>query len=466
MSMRKMWAPGILMLGGLTLLAGCGREPRPVEVIQSRGTESVALLIEREDGAGPYVESTAERFRVVASGEVIKSVRWSADAGTIEPSQERVTWTLPSAGTASLTVSIETESGKTAEGAFHFNVMAAPLATSNAIDPGPDVTGELCDLAFDSMGNGHVVYTNGTHNSLWYGRWDGTAWQTEQIDGPGFNNGGEFILKGALVVDPATGTPHVAYSKGAGIITSASLRMAYATRINGAWIREDVDSTPMGRMTIALNPAQAQQPVIVFGTNASGNVRISTRTAANTWSTVPFSVTNQVLTSDALFDSTGALHFITYQPTSTSSAAQSLRVLRGSAVESFPLKTIGVLTPWLSTAWGPDQHFLALANSINEGEWAAIEDITVGTPASASTRKVSAVDYRYGASDLAYGGGKPVVALRNGTSLSLGTTNAQGFWTYTQLGTVQDSSRPSVAIRPTDGVPHVCYQRDGKVTFQ
>ncbi|NPC53797.1 hypothetical protein D7X99_41985 [Corallococcus sp. AB032C] len=76
------------------------------------------------------------------------------------------------------------------------------------------------------------------------------------------------------------------------------------------------------------------------------------------------------------------------------------------------------------------------------------------------------MDYKYGASDLAYGGGKPVVALRNGTSLSLGTTNAQGFWTYTQLGTVQDSSRPSVAIRPTDGVPHVCYQRDGKVTFQ
>ncbi|QAT83314.1 hypothetical protein EJ065_1716 [Corallococcus coralloides] len=48
--------------------------------------------------------------------------------------------------------------------------------------------------------------------------------------------------------------------------------------------------------------------------------------------------------------------------------------------------------------------------------------------------------------------------LRNGTSLSPGTT-------YTQLGTVQDSSRPRVAIRPTDGVPHVCYPRDGKVTF-
>ncbi|RKG91197.1 hypothetical protein D7W82_01015 [Corallococcus sp. CA049B] len=56
--------------------------------------------------------------------------------------------------------------------------------------------------------------------------------------------------------------------------------------------------------------------------------------------------------------------------------------------------------------------------------------------------------------------------LRNETSLSPGTTNAQGFWTYTQLGTVQDNSRPSAALRPPDGVRHVCYQRDGKVTFQ
>ncbi|MHA7628895.1 hypothetical protein [Corallococcus sp. M7] len=464
MSMRKMWVPRLLMLGGLTLLAGCGREPRPVEVIQSRGAADVALLIEREDGAGPYVESTAERFRVVASGETIKSVRWSADAGAIEPSQERVTWTLPTAGTASLSVTVETESGKTAEGAFQFNVVAAPLASSSVIDTGPDVTGSSCDIVFDSTGKGHVIYTNDTHNSLWYGSWDGTSWTTELIDGPGFNNGGVFVVKSQLVIDPVTGAPHVAYSKGTGTINTSPMRVGYATRVNGVWVREDVDASVVTRISIALNPAQAQRPVIVFSSGNGGSVKIATRTAANTWSSVPLSVASQALTSDALFDAAGALHFITHQPLS-GYVSQSLQVLRGSAVESFPLKTSSSGS-WLSTVWSPDSHLLALSNSISEGEWNAIEDITVGTPASASTRRVSTVDYKYSAADLTYGGGKPVIALRNGTSLALGTTDAQGFWTYTQLGSVQDNSRPSVAIRPTDGVPHVCYQRDGKVTFQ
>ncbi|WP_147443280.1 hypothetical protein [Corallococcus sp. AB011P] len=464
MSMRKMWVPRVLMLGGLTLLAGCGREPRPVEVIQSRGAEGVALLIEREDGAGPYVESTAERFRVVASGETIKSVRWSANAGVVAPSNERVTWTLPTAGTASLSVTVETESGKTAESSFQFNVVAAPLASNSAIDTRPDVTGSSCDIAFDSTGKGHVIYTNDTHNSLWYASWDGTSWTTEQIDGPGFNNGGVFVAKSQLVVDPVTGTPHVAYSKGTGTITNTATRVGYATRVNGAWIREEVDASVVLRFSIALNPAQAQQPTIVFTSNPSAGLKVATRTAANTWSTVTPSTSIHALTSDALFDAAGALHFITHQ-SSSGYVNQFLQVLRGSTLESFPLKT-STSAPWLATAWGPDSHFLALSNGISEGEWNAIEDITVGTPAASSTRRVSTVDYKYASSALAYGGGKPVVVLRNGTALTLGTTDAQGFWTYTQLGTVEDNSRPSVAIRPTDGVPHVCFQRDGKVTFQ
>ncbi|NOK16683.1 hypothetical protein [Corallococcus carmarthensis] len=460
----KKWTSRILMVGGLSLLAACGSESRPAEVIHSQAAGDVALLIEREDGAGPYVESTAERFRVVASGEAIKSVRWSANAGAVEPAAERVTWTLPTAGSASLSVFVETESGKTAEGAFHFNVVAAPLASSAAIDTGPDVTGSSCDIAFDSTGNGHVIYTNDTHNSLWYASWDGTSWNREQIEGPGFNNGGVFVVKGVLAVDPVTGTPHVAYSKGTGSLATATTRVGYATRVNGTWVREEVDASVVMRFSLALNPAQAQRPVIVFSTNSSGTLKVATRTAANTWSTVSPSGASLSLTSDALFDATGALHFITHQNAS-GYVNQSLQVLRGSTLESFPLKT-STTAPWLATAWAPDSHLLALSNNISEGEWNAIEDIAVGTPAASSTRRVSTVDYKYASSDLAYGGGKPVVALRNGTALALGTTDAQGFWTYTQLGTVQDSSRPSVAIRPTDGVPHVCYQRDGKVSFQ
>jgi hypothetical protein len=155
-----------------------------------------------------------------------------------------------------------------------------------------------------------------------------------------------------------------------------------------------------------------------------------------------------------------------YQSTTASYGVNYLRVIRGSVVDSFRLKDTTSSVSWSAMVWGQGQHLLALSNGISEGDRGALDDITVGTPLASSTVSSSPVDYSYGSSDLAYGAGKPVVALRTGTALEFGTPDAQGFWTYTQLGTVQDATRPSVAIRPTDGVPHVCYQRDGKVSFQ
>ncbi|CAM3308215.1 hypothetical protein G4177_08360 [Corallococcus sp. ZKHCc1 1396] len=459
--------PGVLMWSGLSLFAACAPEPRPVEVISSHRPGDVALLIEREGGAGPYVEGTPERFRIVASGEAFKSVRWSTDAGVLASDVEQVTWTLPPAGTASLSVSVETESGKTAEGAFHFSVVAAPLATSTVIDPGPDETGSVCELAFDDAGKGHVVYTNDTHNTLWYASWDGTTWTREQIDGPGFNTGGMFITKPVLALDAVTGTPHVGYLKSTGPVSTAMFRVGYATRVNGTWTREAVDTPNTSRLGIALNPAQGQQPTLVVA-NSIGSLRVMTRTAANTWAANPLSaLTTSHLTGEPVFDATGALYVMTNQ-VSTATPANYLRVIRGSVIDSFKVRDTGTgfTSSWNSLVWGQGPHLLVMVSGILEGERAAIDDVTVGTPLSASTVSSSPVDYRYQASDLAYGGGKPVAVLRNGTAMELTTPDAQGFWTYTQLGTVDDATRPSVAIRPTDGTPHVCYQRDGKVSFQ
>lgn len=462
--LKKQSVSWMWVMSGLALLAACAPEPKPVEVIPSPGKGDLVLLIEREARTGPYVESTAERFRIVASGEVFKAVRWSANSGSLEPDAERVTWTLPAAGTASLSVSVETESGKSAEGSFHFNVIAAPLASNTVIDSSPDVTGGTCELAFDNAGKGHIVYTNDTHNTLWYGSWDGTTWKTEQIDGPSFNTGGVFVTKPVLAVDAATGTPHVGYLKGTGVIANATLRIGYATRVNGVWVRENPDTAAATRMGIALNTEQGQ-PAIVFATGQAGTIRVATRTAVNTWSSALLPLTTSYLNSDPVFDATGGLHVVTTQVTNNI-ATNYLRVIRGSAIESFRMEDTGSFAPWLSLVWGPSQHVLALSNTIPEGDKSAIDDITLGTPLTSSTMNSSPVDYRFAASDLAFGGGKPVVASRNGTALQLSTTDALGFWTYTQLGSVDDNTRPSVAIRPTDGTPHVCYQRDGKVSFQ
>lgn len=458
-------ASWILVAGGLALFAACTGEPKPTERITARGPGDVVLLIEREGGAGPYVESTAERFKVVASGESLKSVRWSANAGQLEADAEHVTWTLPTAGTASLSVSVETESGKTAEGSFQFSVMAAPLATSTVIDTGPDDTGGYCELAFDSTGTGHIVYTNDTRKSLWYASWNGTTWTREQIDGAGFNNDGVFISEAVLAVDPATGTPHVGYIKGTGIMPGAPLSVGYASRVNGVWVRESIPSSGEAWLGITLNPTQGQQPVIVFSRSTEGTIRVASRAQAGTWSTVPLALPTDTLRGDPVFDSTGALHFISKQGTNTN-PAYFLQVLRGTALESFRVRSTVPTTPWLAMVWGPDRHLFALSTSIQDGQRTAIDDITVGTPASSSTLRSSPVDYQYSEADLAYDGSKPIVAMSRGTSLELSTPDARGFWTYTQLGTVDIESRPSVAIRPTTGTAHVCYRQDGKVSFQ
>lgn len=455
-----------LTLVAALLLVACASEPKdPIDSHEDPSNSGgLVLLIERESGEGPYVAGSAERFKVVASNDAFKSVTWSASAGGIEPDGEQVTWTLPLAGTASLAVSVQTESGKQAEGTFNFQVVEAPLVADPAIDPSPDVTGTTCELAFDNSGKGYVVYRNETHRSLWFGIWDGTTWKTEQIDGPGYGNDGDFTWKPAFVLDPATGTPHVAYFKGREGSSQNFLRTWYATRVNNAWVRELADATARPSsavVSLALNPAQGMQPSLVFG---NGGVRVATRTAPNTWTstvvTFPASSTAYLM-GHVSFDAAGTL-YVPFTPGS----GLFLGSVRGTITENFSsgLEYFDPTSLLPSVVWGPSQHLLLLASQ-GPNYSGGLQDITVSTPLSSSTAKPYSVDAKNDASDLAYAG-KPYIVARHGTNLELITPDAQNFWTYTQLGTVQDGSRPSVAIRPTDGVPHVCYQRDNTLRFQ
>jgi|GEM_PF-2261068 len=469
--LKKVVVSWCLLVSGVSLLAACDGAQKKAEVIDSHGPPgTVVLLIEREGGEGPYVEGTQERFKVTASGESFKAVRWSANAGAVAAEAERVTWTLPEEGTASLSVSVETASGKTAEGLFNFNVVAAAVAPGTTIDAGPDVTGVLCELAFDTAGKGHLVYTNETHKGLWYATWDGTTWTTEQIDGPGFNNGGTYVLNWniALTVDVATGTPHVVYLKGPGLpgTTAANWRMTYATRVNGNWVREEVDPanrTSFTRVSVALNPNQGLQPVVVFSDGSLGTgVRVATRTAPGTWGIAQYNTA--ILMGDVNFDASGAL-YIPYSPGSGTESYVGVRP--GAATDIFQLEGVNRNnTLWLSAVWGPSQHLLLLSSDALAGARSALQDLTVKAPFTTSTLVASPVDFENDANDLTYGGGKLFIAQRHATTLELITPDARGYWTYTQLGTVQEGSRPSVAVRPTNGTPHVCYQRDGKVSFQ
>lgn len=423
-------------------------------------------------GEGPYVEGTQERFKVTASGEDFKTVRWSTNAGVLVANGERVEWTLPSKGTASLSVSVETVSGKTGEGSFDFNVLAGVTAAGpgTVVDSRPDVTGSFCKLAFDKAGKGHVLYLNDTHRSLWYASWDGTVWKTEQIDGPGLNNDGSYVSSTAmLALDEVTGTPHVAYVRMAAASSNPSalnFRVAYATRSNGRWVRELVDPVSFGqnvKVSIALNPAQGLQPSIAYS-DSNTPVQVSTRTAANTWAGAV--MRPGILMGDIAFDSAGIL----YVPFATNSLNDiSVAIKPGTEPDKVRLTSTNLDGhKWLATTWGESQHLLLLASggAPADGTTFAFYDLAVASPFTSSTVRYSQVDYKNHASAVAYGAGKVFIAQRHDTTLELLTPDASGFWTYTQLGSAQSASRPSVAFRPTDGTPHVCYQLDGKLNFQ
>ncbi|QSQ15458.1 hypothetical protein [Myxococcus landrumensis] len=450
--------------------AGCAGESKPTEVLRPNVPGAVVLLVEREGGEGPYVEGSKERFKVTASGEDFKTVRWSSNAGALEANAERVEWTLPSKGTASLSVSVETVSGKTGEGSFDFNVVAsAAVAPGTVVDPRPDVTGSTCKLAFDRAGKGHVIYLNDTHRSLWYASWDGTVWKTEQIDGPGLNNGGSYVSNATLAVDEVTGTPHVAYIRLSAAPPNPVIpysRVAYATKINGSWIRELVDPTGYGqnlRVSIALNPAQALQPSIAYSESGIG-VQLTTRTGVSTWAGGMARV--GTLMGDLSFDSSGTL----YLPYVTNANSEvSVGIKPGADTDTIRLTSAYADGhKWLSTAWGENRHLLLLGSggAPTDGSQFAFYDLAVASPYTSSTVRFSQVDYKNHASAVAYGAGKVFIVQRHDSTLELLTPDAAGFWTYTQLGSATALSRPSVAVRPTDGTPHVCYQMDGKLNFQ
>ncbi|MCP3098791.1 hypothetical protein LZ198_07875 [Myxococcus sp. K15C18031901] len=464
MSKKRMvsWA---LLLGSLVLVPACDEAPRSAEVIDSHVGGEVALLIEREGGSGPYVEGTVETFRLAVAGERFKSVRWSTDAGAVEPDADRVAWRLPTAGVASLVVSVETESGKKAEGRFQFSVVASSLGPV-VIPSGSDTTSD-CKLEFDLSGAGHVVYANETHRTLWYGAWDGTTWRTEQVDGPGFKEDEGYIYSASFMVDPASGTPHIAYLKGHGNPGSSAggtVRVVHATRVGNAWRREFIDGvayTFNASVRLALDPSQGGRPVVLI--NASGKpVQMATRTAPGVWSlTTPFGTTTMsFLSPDMLIDASGALYLVT-------SPGVTLRALRGGVMELLTLSTaLEAYTTALPMVQGESGRLLVLLSGGPTGVRNGMYEITPAAALANSTVKPFATDFTVSQADIDFALGRPALAVRRETALEVVTPDADGYWLYTQLGSAQDNHRPSVAINPATGNTHVCYRLSNKVTFQ
>jgi len=68
-----------------------------------------------------------------------------------------------------------------------------------------DTAGNYKSLAFGSDGKPSIAYS--LKGSLWFARWDGSAWQREQVEsGPGFG------MEASLAYNPVTGQPGITHN--------------------------------------------------------------------------------------------------------------------------------------------------------------------------------------------------------------------------------------------------------------
>jgi hypothetical protein len=96
-------------------------------------------------------------------------------------------------------------------------------------------SGKFNSIAVDSKGHPHVAYGNVNYEnaSLRYAQWDGESWKTEILEGEGIP--GSSCWSVSMVLDKA-GNPHITYTD------VPHLLVKYATRKDGHWILEAVDS--------------------------------------------------------------------------------------------------------------------------------------------------------------------------------------------------------------------------------
>ncbi|RJS23138.1 hypothetical protein DRW03_12500 [Corallococcus sp. H22C18031201] len=469
-------------------LTACQSEPA-TEPLAQHGPRASALTLERE-ATGPYYAGTTERFRADWPEAQMATVRWSASGGTLEMLGERVAWTLPTAGNASLTATVVATGGEEVTGTWNFQVSApefpetapnhpqAVAPTAVALDSSGATLSPHCELAFDASGTGHIAYVEQTHPTLWYATWDGTTWTRQVVQSMGPSGKLEFVTHDLGLAVAPDGTPHLLYAMGPGIFM-------YATLVNGSWVRERIPDlgSPREFAVIALDPSQGYRPTVagqvtvtVSGVQYS-RIAIATRTAANTWTTsnITLSATsNQRLAGEMLFDNTGRL-YIPWQWTASSPPTTGVLSLKGTSVQSVRLDTqVPYLSGYgdpalhLAMAWGEPNHLLLRAEAVYVDIALAPEFVSSVATASWIEAAPSLT-----AGDLTYAQGKPYIVHSHAGHVELVTVGASGSWAYTELSTIPTlpdlyvgAASMSVAVRPTTQTAHVCYPANGTILFQ
>jgi hypothetical protein len=433
----------------------CHRAP----ILEAHAPGSPISGLQRLGGDGPYVAGRTERFRALTSGA--GTVAFAASAGTLAPEGDEVSWQLPDADAADLTVTLQGATGPAATQTFHFALArgaALSAATAGAVDPSSDDTGQRCRLAFDGSGNPHIAYFNATHPSLWWAAWTGSSWSRQQVDGMGFEAGGP-VYNGELGFAVASdGTPHFAYALNLG-----QGQLMYATRSGQSWQRELIDPASVNpyALALALDGAQGGRPTVAY-TGFNGGTKLGYRAVPGSWTvqqvTVPpapnsctpyFSGGFAMSGGTAFFTSTEGCNDLNYVSAWTTGAAPSSTVVfgrrYGSSYERLAMD-------------GPRPVAMVGGDVFHVMPGASLADATV---IDSPVETFGPQAYDVGWSPL----GKPVVALLHGASIEIISPDANGYWVYTQVATSNSSTPLSLAFDAA-GAPHVCFRNGSKIFYQ
>lgn len=445
-----------LLLSAALGLAGCRGSDR---VLEPHGKDSTGIVgIERLDGAGPYQAGRTERFRVQHALATPAQITWTATAGTLTADGDVATWLLPDADEAALHLEVA-GGGSLAKADYAFRLTRTRAGPTGAIDTAPDAVSDSCVLRFAGA-TPHIGYFKRTHPSLWHAVWNGSAWVTEQVDGMGFNVGGQVADNYDMTLDSA-GNPHFAY------VLSNSNEIWWASKSGSTWTRQKVDGHIGGAIGIALDPAQGSRPTVAYTANASTGsgyqVKIGYR-ASGTWTnaltTFPtegsstYAYYGRYFAGGIVFDSTGKA-FLSYGDDTYNDISLGTWIAGGAQTGQ---SVSPVASGSGSSGW---PVVLDSANRPLLLSHRALFQVTPGGSSASSSYEAGTVSSKA----MTYYGGKPTIALVHGSHVEMVTPDANGYWTYTQLGSSDNAVGLSTATDGS-GVAHVCWPYSSQIQYQ
>lgn len=462
---RSALRPALLASLALAFAApGCVDDGDPIDanappMLGPDAPEAAIRGLLRLGNPGPWVGGEVERLQLQLDGAEAESIAWTSEAGATWSDGDVVHWTLPRRDEASLTATVLTTEGEVLEATFTFGLhwsyddaaleWAVNPAATGQVDPSPDSMSE-CHLDIASNDWPHVVWRNDTHAQLWYGYFDGSTWQIELVDGPGFDVGGQVTSNYVDFVLDSSGNPHITYA-----FSDEPNQVRYATKSGGTWTREIANPTYLklsgSHLGIALDPSAGNRPTIVYtrGNGSDEEPVVTYRTGTNSWTESVLSAANSGddFSGGLAFDTTGTLYFsYNWSPTDvmTWSAGGGFGSRQNTGITNYSYWT----QLWLDAVQQP----------------IVLTDTLVAHKIGSNWNLSAWESGEYGYFDLATdGSGQPRIAVRHGSDLELMELNGENYWLYSEVDSM-DADNPSLRV-DSSGNSHACYIKGDEVWF-